>query len=278
MKKILFTKMQGAGNDFVVIDHVPGLDYCEFTKKVCNRHMGIGADGVLVLGESTGCDYKMSIINADGSEAEMCGNGARCMAVYIKYKFAVVPEVFTMETLAGKIHASVSGEVASVQLSDPKDYRANVEIKIGEQKLSGHFINTGVPHTVIFVEGLQEFDVDGLGSLIRHHKAFAPKGTNVNFVERVKDGVVAVRTFERGVEAETLACGTGSVASALIGYLQAQKQILPGKNATIRVATKSGELLDVSFDLDVKNDKPVITNVWLKGSGKIICKGEYYGI
>lgn len=270
--------MQGAGNDFVVIDHVAGLDYCEFTKKVCDRHMGIGADGVLVLGDSKECDYKMSIINADGSEAEMCGNGARCMAVYIKNKFAVVPEIFTMETLAGTIHASVQGEVASVQLSNPKDYRANVDIRIGEQKLHGHFINTGVPHTIIFVEGLQEFDVNGLGRLIRNHQAFAPKGTNVNFVERVRDGIVAVRTYERGVEAETLACGTGSVASALIGYLQGQKQLVPCKAAAIKVVTKSGEILDVSFDLDVKNDKPVITNVWLRGGGKFICKGEYYGI
>ncbi|MBF0387693.1 MAG: diaminopimelate epimerase [Candidatus Omnitrophica bacterium] len=278
MKKIAFTKMQGAGNDFVVVDHVPGMDYCDFTKKVCNRHMGIGADGVLVLGESRNCDFKMSIINADGSEAEMCGNGARCMAVYIKQKFAVVPEIFTLETLAGTIKASVQGEVASVQLSEPKDFRSNVEIKIGDRKLCGYFINTGVPHTVIFVEGLQEFDVNGLGRIIRQHQVFAPKGTNVNFVERVKDGIVAVRTYERGVEAETLACGTGSVAAALIGYLQSQKVLAPVKNAMIKVVTKSGEMLEISFDLDVVNDKPAITNVWLKGSGKFICKGDYYGV
>lgn len=278
MKKIPFTKMQGAGNDFVVIDHIPGLDLREFTRKVCHRHRGIGADGVLVLGESTACDFKMSIINADGSEAEMCGNGARCMAVYIKNKFAVVPDVFTMETLAGAIHASVQGETACVQLGDPADYRANMDIWIGDRKLCGHFINTGVPHAVIFVEGLQEFDVNGLGRLVRNHPLFAPKGTNVNFVERVKDGIVAVRTYERGVEAETLACGTGSVASALVGYLQGQKQLIPSRSAAIKVVTKSGEMLDVSFDLDVKDDKPVMTNVWLKGSGTFICKGEYYGV
>jgi diaminopimelate epimerase len=149
---------------------------------------------------------------------------------------------------------------------------------LGDQKLSGHFINTGVPHTVIFVEGLQEFDVNGLGAVIRNHQAFAPKGTNVDFVERVKDGIVALRTFERGVEAETLACGTGSVAAALVAFLQAQKELAPLKGADIKVVTRSGEMLDVTFDIDVKNDKPVITNVWLKGSGKFICKGEYYGI
>lgn len=278
MKKINFTKMQGAGNDFVIIDHVPGLDYSEFTKRVCDRHMGIGADGVLVLGESTTCDFKMSIINADGSEAEMCGNGARCMAVYIKHKFAVVPETFSMETLAGTILANVQGEVASVQLSDPADYRANVEIRIADRKLGGHFINTGVPHTIIFVEALQDFDVNGLGRLIRNHQVFAPKGTNVNFVERVRDGIVAVRTYERGVEAETLACGTGSVASALIAFLHQQKQLAPAKGAAIKVVTKSGEILEILFDLDVKDEKPVINHVWLKGSGKFICKGEYYGV
>ncbi len=271
-----FVKMQGAGNDFIVIDHAGGLDYPAFARKACDRHMGIGADGVLVLDTSKTCDYRMRIINADGSEAEMCGNGARCMAVHIAHRFALVPEVFTIETLAGKILASVDGEVASVQLSDPRDYRPNIDIKIAGQKLSGHFINTGVPHTVIFVEGLQEMDVNGLGRLIRNHHVFAPQGTNVNFVEKIKDGCVALRTYERGVEAETLACGTGSVASALIGYLQGKEGQEPAKGAAMRVVTKSGEVLDVTFDLDRVKDKDVITRVWLKGGGKFICKGEYY--
>lgn len=270
--------MQGAGNDFVVIDHKDGLDYADLARKVCHRNMGIGADGLLVLDKSSTCDYKMRIINADGSEAEMCGNGARCMAVYIAHKFAVVPEEFTMETLAGAIGARVQGEVATVRLSDPKDYRPNIDVKLGDQKLCAHFINTGVPHVVIFVEGLQEFDVNGLGRIVRNHHAFAPKGTNVNFVERVKDGVVALRTYERGVEAETLACGTGSMAAALIGYLQGTRKLEPRKAAEMKVVTKSGEMLDILFDLAIENDKPLITNVWLKGSGKFICKGDYYGI
>lgn len=274
--KVPFYKMQGAGNDFIVIDHQPGLDYNIFTRKVCDRHMGIGADGLLVLDSSLSADYKMRIINADGSEAEMCGNGARCMAVYIKHKFALVPDIFTMETLAGLIKASADGEHASVQLSDPKDYRANIEIKISDQKMIGHSINTGVPHAVIFVQGLHECDVNGLGRMIRHHSVFGPKGTNVNFVEKLKEGCIELRTYERGVEAETLACGTGSVASALVGYLQDTGKLITKKNAMIKVVTKSGEMLDVAFDLDIKDDKPVITNVWLKGSGKFICKGDYY--
>ncbi|MBF0122010.1 MAG: diaminopimelate epimerase [Candidatus Omnitrophica bacterium] len=276
MKKIPFFKMQGAGNDFVVIDDIPGLDLIDFARKACDRHMGIGADGILVLESSKKADYRMRIINSDGSEAEMCGNGARCMAVYIARKFAVVPEVFTLETIAGMIHASVNDEMASVQLSEPKDYRPNIEIKFGDQKLIGHFINTGVPHAIIFVQGLAECDVNGLGRMIRNHHVFAPKGTNVNFVEKVRDGIMALRTYERGVEAETMACGTGSVASALVGYLQDQKKLVAHAGASMKVATKSGEVLDVTFDLDLKDDKPVIANVWLKGTGKFICKGEYY--
>jgi diaminopimelate epimerase len=283
MQKISFFKMHGAGNDFIVIDEVPGMDYSRLARKACDRHLGLGADGLLVLERSQKHEYRMRVINSDGSEAEMCGNGARCMAVYIKQKYAVVPDEFRMETLAGVVRASVDGETACVQLSDPKDYRPNVEIRFSEpglagkgQKMIGHFINTGVPHTVIFVQGLAEMDVSGMGRVIRNHPVFAPKGTNVNFVEQVKDDFVAVRTYERGVEDETMSCGTGSVASALVAYLQAQKKLQPQKGASIKVVTKSGEVLDVSFDLDLKDEAPVITNVWLKGSGKIVAKGEYY--
>jgi diaminopimelate epimerase len=275
--------MHGAGNDFIVIDDIPGLDYVHLAKKVCDRHLGISADGLLVLEHSEKHEHRMRIINSDGSEAEMCGNGARCMAVYITQKFAVVPEVFAMETLAGVVRATVEGEVASVQLSNPRDYRPNVEIKFTDpglagrgQKMVGHFINTGVPHTIIFVQSLGDMDVSAIGRVIRNHPAFAPKGTNVDFVELVKDGFVAVRTYERGVEDETMSCGTGSVAAALVGYLQSQKKLLPEKGAAIKVVTKSGEVLDVTFDLDLKDEKPVITNVWLKGGGKMVCKGEYY--
>jgi diaminopimelate epimerase len=283
MQKIPFVKMHGAGNDFIVIDDIPGLDYVQLARRACDRHLGIGADDLLVLERSEKHEHRMRIINSDGSEAEMCGNGARCMAVYIKQKFALVPEVFEMETLAGIVHATVEGEVAAVQLSNPKDYRPNIEIRFTDpglagkgQKMTGHFINTGVPHTIIFVQGLAEMDVSAMGRVIRNHPVFAPKGTNVNFVEMVKDGFVAVRTYERGVEDETMSCGTGSVAAAIVGYLQNQKKLLPEKGAAIKVVSKSGEILDVTFDLDLKDEKPVITNVWLKGSGKIVAKGEYY--
>jgi len=266
-------KMVGAGNDFIVIDPQPSLDYIKFTQAICSRHTGVGAYGVLVLEKSKTSDYKMRIINADGSEAEMCGNGARCMAVHIASHLKPKKLLFGMETLAGEILAETQGEVARVRLSNPKDYMPELNLTVANQKLQVHHIDTGVPHTIVFVDGLQEVDVDSLGRLIRNHPRFAPRGTNVNFVERAREGMVAVRTYERGVEAETQACGTGAVASALIAYLHAHPKVKKQKDAKMKVLTASKEILEISFDLDEGHQ---IDNVWLKGTAKLVAKGEYY--
>jgi len=273
MVSIPFMKMVGAGNDFIVIDPHPRLDYVKFTQAICSRHTGVGADGVLVLEKSKTSDYRMRIINADGSEAEMCGNGARCMAVHIASHLKPKKSLFGMETLAGEILAETEGEVARVRLSNPKDYMPQLNITVANQKLQVHHIDTGVPHTIVFVDGLQEVDVNSLGRLIRNHPRFAPRGTNVNFVERAREGMVAVRTYERGVEAETLACGTGAVASALIAYLYANPKVKKQKGALMKVLTASKEILEITFDLD---EGYKIDNVWLKGSARVIAKGEYY--
>ncbi len=273
MVKVPFIKMVGAGNDFIVIDPHPSLDYAKFTQAVCSRHTGVGADGVLVLEKSKTSDYRMRIINADGSEAEMCGNGARCMAVHIASHLKPGKPKFGMETLAGEILAETEGDVARVRLSDPKDYRPEMNITVGGKKLQVHYIDTGVPHTIVFVDGLQEVDVNSLGPLIRHHPRFGPRGTNVNFIERAREGMVAVRTYERGVEAETLACGTGAVASALVAFLRTHPGTQQQKGAAMQVLTSSKEILDITFDLH-KNFK--IDNVWLKGTAKLIAKGEYF--
>lgn len=273
MVNIPFIKMVGAGNDFIVIDPQADLDYIKFTQAICSRHTGVGADGVLVVDKSSKSDYRMRIFNADGSEAEMCGNGARCMAVHISSHLKPSRKLFGMETLAGEIMAETEGELARVRLSNPKDYMPRLNITVANQKLEVHFIDTGVPHTVVFVDGLQEVDVNSLGRLIRNHPRFAPRGTNVNFVERAREGMVAVRTYERGVEAETLACGTGSVASALIGYLHAHPNQKEQKGASMKVLTASKEILEVTFDLSSGHK---IDNVWLKGTAKVIAKGEYY--
>ena len=273
MVRIPFVKMVGAGNDFIIIEARKGLDYAKFAVAACARQTGIGADGVLVLDKSTKSDYRMRIINADGSEAEMCGNGARCMASYIEVNLNPAKSLFGMETLAGEILAQVKGESVRVRLSNPKDYRPNLNITVGGNKLEVHYIDTGVPHTIVFVEGLQEVNVNSLGALIRNHPRFAPRGTNVNFVERARNGMVAVRTYERGVEAETLACGTGSVACALIAYLSAHPNVKKQEEASMKVLTASKEILEVTFDLD---EGCKIDNVWLKGRANLIAKGEYF--
>ncbi len=278
--KVPFVKMVGAGNDFIVIEPNPKLDYVAFTKQVCARNFGIGADGVLVLDKSKSSDYRMRIINADGSEAEMCGNGARCMAAYIVAHHAPKKKFFGMETLAGEILAEAKGEEACVRLSNPKDYQPNIDIKVDGKVMTVHYIDTGVPHVIVFVEGLQEVNVNALGRVIRNHQRFAPRGTNVNFVEAAskaggkgQNAMVTVRTYERGVEAETLACGTGSVAAALVSFMQLNPTVKEKKGAAIKVLTSSKEVLEVAFDLH-KDGK--IDNVWLYGTAKTIAEGEYY--
>lgn len=271
-KRILFTKMAGAGNDFIIIDALKGINIKSLAKKVCDRTNGIGADGLIICDTSRKADYKMRIINADGSEAEMCGNGARCLAAYIVTNKKEHKKFFTLETLAGILKAEAKDEIANVQLSLPTDYNEQITLSINKQKLNVAFINTGVPHALVFVAGLDKIDVQTIGSLIRFHKKFQPKGTNVNFIEQNGSSMIDIRTYERGVEGETKACGTGSVAGALVTFLKTHPECQNKTNAKMRVKTKSKEVLSISFDITDRQ----ITNVWLKGSAKFIAKGEYY--
>lgn len=273
MKTIPFTKMSGAGNDFIVLDEAPnGMDLKKLALQACNRSNGIGADGILLLDNSKKADYKMRIINADGSEAEMCGNGARCMAAYIVKNKKPQKKLFTLETLAGLVEAEAEGEVAVVHLSDPADYRPDIAVDIHGHDLHVSYIDTGVPHTIVYVDDLPKIDVNKIGPVIRNHEAFKPRGTNVNFVEQMDTTLVYVRTYERGVEAETKACGTGSVASAIVTYLKVNPNEKNKKKAQMNVKTSGGEILEVTFDIN--NGK--VSNVWLKGSAKFVAKGEYF--
>ena len=273
MKKIKFIKMAGAGNDFIMIDAKKGLNYKSLTKKVCDRTNGIGADGLIVLDKSKKKqDYRMRIINADGSEAEMCGNGARCLAAYIVETKKPKKKLFSMETLAGEVLGEAKGEVANIRLSEPTDHKKDIKLKVNGRNLTVQYIDTGVPHAIIFVDDVENIDVKKIGEIIRYHTKFKPRGTNVNFVSFDKKDLVNARTYERGVEDETKACGTGSVACALIAYLQTHPDVTDKKGARMRVRTRGGEILQVTFDLIDGR----ITNVWLKGSAKFICKGEYY--
>jgi diaminopimelate epimerase len=261
MQKIKFTKMVASGNDFVVIDKKPAVNLCTFSRAICDRKFGIGADGLLLISKVKGADLRMRIINADGSEAEMCGNGARCAALFGGKKKAKIL------TLAGVINAELhAAGMVRIQLIDPAAIKLDIPLKVNGRLIKVNFINTGVPHVVVFVEGLDKMNVDGIGRLIRYHIKFAPCGTNVNFAEVQEGNLIRVRTYERGVEGETLACGTGSTASALIFAL---KNNLKG---LVRVKTQSREILKIYFNKDMDNFK----DVWLEGSARIVYKGEYY--
>jgi diaminopimelate epimerase len=260
MKKIKFTKMVASGNDFIVTENNELS-----AKSVCDRKFGIGADGLLVLKKSRIADTKMCIFNADGSEAEMCGNGARCAAFFVARQPAARLKKISIETKAGIIKAEVNKDTVKIRLTEPKGLNLDIPIKVNGRVLRVNFINTGVPHTVIFVSGIERIDVDNIGREVRYHKRFAPAGTNVNFVEVLDKGAIRIRSYERGVEGETLACGTGSTAAALVFALRNSVANL------IKVTTESKEVLKVYFN----KEKNKFKDVWLEGKAKIVYKGEY---
>ena len=215
---VRFAKMNGAGNDFVMIDNRAGdvrLNSAQIAR-ICDRHRGIGADGILLLEKArNGSDFRMRYFNSDGGEAEMCGNGARCFARFAN-KVAGASGKISFETPAGVIGAELHHELVTLHLSEPTDLRLNIALRLAGKTKNVHFINSGVPHVVVPVAQLDDVDVRRDGAAIRHHEMFSPKGANVNFIEKRGSKNIAIRTYERGVENETLACGTGVVASALI--------------------------------------------------------------
>lgn len=263
MAKLHFTKMNGAGNDFVLLDNRSGelrLQRAEIAR-LCDRHRGVGADGVLILEPaSDGADFRMRYYNADGGEAEMCGNGARCFARYAS-RVAGPLTSLSFETPAGVISAALGRDGVTLQMSDPKDMRLDLRIATEERELHGHYVDTGVPHVVVPVPDISAVDVRKTGAAVRHHSAFAPRGANVNFLERRGVDRIAIRTYERGVEDETLACGTGVVASALI-FSATQ-----GADSPVRVLVKGGDELQVGFQ---KHD---FSGVTLSGPADFVFEG-----
>ena len=265
MAKLHFTKMNGAGNDFVMLDNRRGdvqLGAAEIAR-LCDRHRGVGADGVLLLEPPTnGADFRMRYYNADGGEAEMCGNGARCFARFAD-RIAGARETVSFETPAGVIAATLQGEAVTLQMSEPRDLRLNINISALGQELHCHYVDSGVPHVVIPVEDNNGVDVRAVGSAVRHHEEFAPRGANVNFLQRKGDRQIAIRTYERGVEDETLACGTGVVASALI-FAATDNTAGP-----IRVLVRGGDELMVGF----KREQDQFSNVTLTGPADFVFEG-----
>lgn len=265
---IPFVKMSGTGNDFIIIDHRnPFLEMEEaarFAKHVCRRRVSVGADGLFLIEESEQADFKWQFFNSDGSVAEMCGNGARCVARYA-YMFGIAPANMRFETLAGIIEARVSDINVTIRMTAPHSLQMDHELKLARDKtISVHTLDTGVPHVVYLVDDADAMDVQELGSIIRYHKDFQPAGTNVNFVA-LQDTRLKVRTYERGVENETLACGTGAVASAVIA------QLLDKVASPVNVITSGGDQLEISFAMGPGN---TVENVFLKGPALFIYQGE----
>ena len=255
---IEFYKYQGTGNDFILIDNRKNLYDAITTKHVhflCNRHFGIGGDGLMLLNEKAGFDFEMKYFNSDGNEGTMCGNGARCIIKFAsmlgikktKYNFSAADGIHEGEI-------DLNGEVR-LKMKDVKGVQFTHSYSI---------LNTGSPHYVKGVSDVMQVNVVNEGRLIRNSKEFAAEGVNVNFVETLDDDTIYVRTYERGVEDETLSCGTGVTASALISA--------HNENGFNRVEVKTtGGKLSVEFDKVSEND---FENIWLCGPAKFVFKGE----
>lgn len=263
---VSFTKMSGAGNDFIMITNMGGcldLDWPAFAAKYCTARTGIGADGVIVLEPDEDTDFAFRIFNADGSEAEMCGNGARCAAA-LAFDRAIAGESMHFRTLAGIIEARCSGTDTAIRMTDPSRVENRITLEVDGTRESVHFINTGVPHAIVFSDHLEEAPVEDMGRAIRRHRHFAPEGTNVDFVQILGPNRIQVRTYERGVEAETLACGTGAVASAICCFESGKISTTP-----VQVTMKGGEL-----KIDFTRKEETYRDVWLMGPVVTVFTGE----
>ncbi|MCF7887069.1 MAG: diaminopimelate epimerase [Candidatus Omnitrophica bacterium] len=288
MSTVKFYKLQASGNDFILIDKNKflkdkGTRYLSaFAKKHCIRKQAIGADGLLVIESSKKSDFKMRIFNADGTEAEMCGNGARCAALWRAYYSNLgLNKKIKFDTKAGTIEASLASKIkkernlifarVKAKATKPFGLLQDIPLNILGREIKVNFINTGVPHVVVFVDSLDDIEVEKIARLIRFHKQFFPQGTNVNFVEPLDSGKIKIRTYERGVEAETLACGTGSIASAILYSVKRQiKNNKVSSKQKIRIQTKGGDTLKAVFKLN----KGQAEDIWFEGKAYCVYEGQ----
>ena len=246
MRKVAFTKMHGAGNDFVLIDDRAGTfpvhDHLLLAMLATPR-TGIACEGVILLQKSSVADFRMVFFNPDGTEADLCGNGARCVAAFAREIGVVKAPAMTFETRAGLVDAEVSANGAvNVWMPEPKNRRYGLQVKVGDRFVAGDYVEAGVPHFIVPCENIASVDVEGLGRALRLSDAFAPNGTNVDFVQFIPAHKALIRTYERGVEAESGACGTGAVATAVVA-VETKKMSLP-----VHVRTSQGYTLTVDGD------------------------------
>lgn len=263
---ISFTKMHGCGNDFIMIDGRQGLgadgelDANKLTAALCDRRRGVGGDGLIVLLPSrSDADFTMLYINSTGVPGEMCGNGARCAAQFA-YDIGAAPAEMRFDTDAGLVKALIGEDDVTIDMPPPRDIQLGVMLEIDGQQMEVHYALVGVPHAVVLVDDLENYPVDRIGALLRHHPIF-PRGANANFVST--SGDLAMRTFERGVEAETLACGTGSVAVSTICYLLGVSEL------DTRVRTGGGDWLAIRLE----REGEAFTRATLTGPTETVGKG-----
>ncbi|MBW1780419.1 MAG: diaminopimelate epimerase [Deltaproteobacteria bacterium] len=269
MEPIEFWKMNGSGNDFILIDNrnepVKEGEMGQLVQQACRRRTSVGADGVIFVTESAQYDFGWRFFNADGGEVEMCGNGSRCVARFAYLK-KIAGHEMTFETLAGPVSAQVNGRVVKVLMPRPGVASMDMDIEFQDGWKHCDSINTGVPHVVIGVEDLADHPVREQGGLIRYHARFSPEGTNANFMSKIGPNRLAVRTYERGVEDETLACGTGAIASALTAAIRGMV------TSPVRVMTRGGEELVIHF----QKEGDVFEEVWLEGPTSLVYEGRLH--
>jgi len=269
MKAIPFFKMSGSGNDFIIIDNreavVPENCLSHLVTGACRRKLSVGADGLILIEPSEKVDFKWRFFNADGTLAEMCGNGARCAARFA-WIHGIAGRQMAFETLAGVIEASVGDGRVKIRMTDPVDLKTGYGLTMDRATVIVGSVNTGVPHVVTVVDDIEALDVVRTGRLIRRHPDFSPAGTNANFVAFGEDGEIFIRTYERGVEDETLACGTGNVAAALV--LARDR----GLTSPVHLTPRSGSKLTVHFQ---RHDDRY-GDVFLEGDARVIYRGELW--
>jgi diaminopimelate epimerase len=264
---IEFWKMNGSGNDFILIDNREGQvaeeEMGHLVERICRRRESVGADGLIFVTKSEHHDFGWRYFNADGGEVEMCGNGGRCVARFAHLK-GIAPQKMTFETLAGPVSAEVRGRVVKVLVPEPTGLEMDIHLSRQRGWLTADFINTGVPHVVVQVEDIPDYPVFEQGKAIRHHPMFSPEGTNANFMKLIGSDHLQIRTYERGVEDETLACGTGAIASALVASARGMV------SSPVRVRTRGGEELRIYF----RKEGDKFDKVWLEGSTSIVYKAK----
>ncbi|MBA2369688.1 MAG: diaminopimelate epimerase [Candidatus Protochlamydia sp.] len=260
-----FVKYTGCGNDFIIFDNrsacfplSPSL-----VQNLCQRQWGIGADGMVLLENSTQADVRMRIFNADGNEAEMCGNGIRCLIHWL-YSNCTYQSTYLIETAKGLLKGSFDEGNVCIDMGVPTDFKWNAPLSLDSITYLVHCLNTGVPHAVLFVSNIEEVNIDRLGPMIRYHALWQPHGINATFAQKLNDSTIAVRTYERGVERETLACGTGATAAALAAAYQFQM------TAPQFVKTRSGAFLKIDFVLE----SGIFSNVKMTGPAQRTFQGE----